>query len=122
MRGWTAAVVLAAITGAGWAEESRVRARAVDLNAPGAVQELMRADPARLGKVVSVLARAGLGTSEEFARTVRAHAEGSAGQLSSIVRLTYPPQRDFSFTLGGTTYSGRTNLALRAALMEALGQ
>jgi hypothetical protein len=119
MRGWMAAAVLASLTGAAVAEGPRVMVKAVDLNAPGALEELHRADPTRFGDVVSILQRAESATEEEFERAVKAHSNGSAGYMHGYVRTTYPPQREFSFRLGETTYSGRTTLALRAALMGA---
>jgi hypothetical protein len=42
------------------------------------------------------------------------------GYVSPLLLTTYPPQRDFRFTLDGTTYYGRTNLGLKAAIAGAL--
>ena len=119
MRRWMAAVVLASFTGAAWAGGPGIIGNAVDLNAPGALEKLHRADPARFGDVVSILVRAESTTGEEFERIVQAHSGGSAGRMFDYLRTTYPPQRYFSFRLGETTYSGRMTLALRAELKRA---
>jgi hypothetical protein len=110
-------IVLSLFGGVAAASDSSVP-RAVDLNDPGALEGLRTSNPEHLRKVVDIVRAVDASPGPGTARWADANARN--GYVSSILRTTHPPQRDFRFTLDGTTYYGRTNLGLKAAIAGAL--
>ena len=112
-------VVLSLCSGVAIASDSSVSG-AVDLNDPRAIDGLRASNPEHLRKIVGIVWAVERSPGPGFARWAKAAFNAQGGYVSPLVLTTYPPQRDFRFTLDGTTYYGRTNLGLRSAIAEPL--
>lgn len=107
---------LALLTGAASAQEISRAGTIVNLNQRGMLAQLRTANAEQFTKVVAILGAVDSYPQADFGRWVRTRFNASDGSVSPLLLTTHPPQRDFRFTLDGTTYMGRMNLGLRYAI------
>jgi len=89
--------------------------RRVSLNSSYSLAELAATNPEEFRKVAAIVDRLESSSDGEW-RKIEADFHATNGYASPLLLTTWPPQREVSFTLGDTTYYGRTNLDLRARL------
>ena len=82
------------------------QASTIDLDAPGAMRELERSDPARHARVVRLVSAAQRQPchSEDFLRLQRAVVAKNV-DCSLAVRTSDPPQQRLTFVLDGAAYT-----------------
>jgi hypothetical protein len=79
--------------------------RAIDLDAPGALERLQRDDPTHFAKVERILREAPGRSAASVARWLRTEFNAQDGYRSELLKTSYPAQARLSFALDGTQYS-----------------
>jgi len=92
---------LIAVVGAVFA----ARAFAIDLDPPGAMQQLARDNPAHYAKVEKMLSEAPYRPYASMARWIRTEFDATDVGASRLLKTSYPAQARLSFALDGTQYS-----------------
>ena len=97
------------------------RHRAIDLNAPGAIEELWATNPKHYKKIRRIL----VGLEQEQYRNVPEWIRTTVGardvSYPPIWLVSFPPQRFLSFTLDRTHYSARVTLDFHGAEIYPVG-
>ena len=78
--------------------------RAVDLNAPGALETLQRANPTHYEKVRKILEGVLQRSDADVPRWMQANFDARDVRYLPIVLTSHPPQRRLSFALDATRY------------------
>ena len=78
--------------------------RGVDLDAPGALEALVRNNPTHFVVIQRILNEAGARPDAEVPRWLRASFNAQSVIYQPIVLTSHPPKRRLSFTLDDTRY------------------
>lgn len=81
------------------------QALALDLDQPGAMQNLARDNPAHYAKVEKILSEAPQRPYGTMARWIRTEFNATDVDASHLLKTSYPAQARLSFALDGTPYS-----------------
>ena len=81
------------------------QALAIDLDQPGAMQELARDNPAHYAKVEKILSEAPHKPYASMARWIRTEFNATDVDASNLLKTSYPAQARLSFVLDGQPYS-----------------
>ena len=93
-------------------------AQYVDLDAPGAMEQIRAANRVHYEKIQSIVEGLGQQPDGEAAQWIRTSFGAKQVSYSSFLLTSYPPQKDIAFTLDSTRYYGR--VALRRGQPEVL--
>jgi len=80
-------------------------ALALDLDRPGAMQQLARDNPAHYAKVEKILSEAPYRPYASMARWIHTEFNATDVGASHLLKTSYPAQARLSFALDGTPYS-----------------
>ena len=80
------------------------QALAIDLDQPGAMQQLARDNPAHYAKVEKILSEAPYRPYASMARWIRTEFNATDVDASHLLKTSYPAQTRLSFALDGTQY------------------
>ena len=106
--------LLAACTRFAVAEDIRPT-KHVNLNAPGAMEEIRVTSPGHCKKVQAIVRGLDSHADGEIPGWLRTTFNAKEVTYSRILLTTLPPQRDLSFILDDTSYRGRVTLDRRGA-------
>ena len=81
------------------------QALAVDLDQPGAMEQLARDNPAHYAKVQKILSEAPYRPFTSVARWIRTEFNATDVDTSHFLKTSYPAQTRLSFVLDGEPYS-----------------
>lgn len=117
----TLALLLAATSFSTVFADDVLRHRAIDLNAPGAIEELWATNPTHYKKIRRIL----VGLEQNQYRSVPEWIRTAFGardvSYPPIWLVSFPPQRFLSFTLDNTHYSARVTLDFHGAEIYPVG-
>ena len=81
------------------------QALAIDLDQPGAMEQLSRDNPAHYAKVQKILSEAPHKPYASMARWIRTEFNATYADASNFLRTSYPAQTRLTFVLDGEFYS-----------------
>ena len=112
---WLATLLLAACAHA----QAPQPWRAVDLDRPGALEQLARENPAHFTKVEKILAEAPQRPFESVARWVRTEFNARDVDTSHFLKTSYPALARLTFTLDSQQYTKVIRIDAPAQLLPA---
>jgi len=91
--------------------------RQVDLNRPGAMENLHASNPSHYGTVLNLLDGLKQRPDEDVPRWIMVNFRASTAAYSAFALTSLPAQKDLSFTLDQVRYRARITLAPGGALV-----
>jgi hypothetical protein len=109
------AMVLTALYPFASAQNVRPPQYDVDLNAPGAMEQIRAANPVHYEKIQGIVEGLGQRSGGSAAQWMQTSFGARQVSYPGFLLTSYPPKKDIAFTLDSTRYYGRVTLGERRA-------
>jgi hypothetical protein len=104
-----AAILLFLLSPFGWTENT-APLRHVNLNAPGAMEQIQALSPEHYKAIQGIAARLARNPHSTDARWIQTSFHAKDVSYGMALLTSFPPKKNIAFTLGETRYQGRVTL------------